>query len=131
MYQVNVKLIVSGKDFQPNSDLMTSTHLHRAWKEGDLVIPQATKKFEDAGVVYRLLHEYSDMDWAEVMLENLKEIAALITGVSVTMTLPTPQLSVFIETDGRDYPPIFLSREILDVLDSIYSEVDIDVVHSL
>lgn len=131
MHQVSVKVIVSEKGFRPGPELMASRHLHRAWREGDLVIPQATKKFDDAGVTYRLMHEHADADRTEVVLVPLKKVAAQIKSVAATTALPIPHLSVFIETDGSDYPPIFLSRELLAVVDSMHAEIDVDVVNSL
>ncbi|MDP2323385.1 MAG: hypothetical protein Q8N51_05070 [Gammaproteobacteria bacterium] len=131
MYKVSVKLIVSDRGFCPDPDLIASRHFHRAWKEGDLVVPQATKRFDDAGVAFRLLHEYTDADWAEVVLFAFEEVAAQIATASVTTKFPTPHLSVFVETDGSDSPPIFLSRELLDVVVSIKGEVDVDIVNSI
>jgi hypothetical protein len=131
MFQVSVKLIISGEGFHPTPELMATRHLHRAWKTGDLVIPRATKRFSDSGVAYRILHEYANADWTVVALESLREVAAQVEGIQSAAEIPTPHLSVFVETDGGDYPPIFLSREFLDVVDSIGCEIDIDVIKDL
>jgi hypothetical protein len=131
MYQISVKLIISDKGFHPSPELMASSYLYRIWREDDLVIPQATKRFNDGGVAYRILHEYRAPEWMEAVLTPLRDLSKQINRVAATVVLPAPHLSVFVETSGNDYPPLFLSRELLDMVNSMSGDVDIDIVNSL
>ena len=131
MFQVSAKLIVSGKDFEPPPGLKAGPFLYRIWKEGDLVVPKATKHFADSGVSYRLIHEYQDVDWADVIMPPLAEVTMRVRSVMHNLALPTPHLSIFVETDGNDYPPLFFPRELLRLVESIDCEIDVDIVHSL
>jgi hypothetical protein len=131
VHQVSAKLVICGKDFYPVPDLLVSKYLHRTWREGDLVAPKTILRFKNSGLSYELLHEHSGVNWLDIMLPSLRDVATLVANIAATTTLPSPELSIFIETDGSEFPPIHLTREFLSVIELIDSKIDIDVVASL
>lgn len=131
MYHVSVDLWVSERGFEPSTELTASPYFLRVWTEGELVTPQATKRFKDSGVLYQLLREHPGVDWVQIALPRLQAVAELLRTVGLHAALPVPLLEIILETDGTDFPPFFLGRPILGIIQSMGAEVDVDIMNSL
>lgn len=55
----------------------------------------------------------------------------LLRNVGLHAVLPIPLSEVIIETDGTDFPPFFLGRPMLELIQSMGAEVDVDIMNSL
>lgn len=126
-FAVSAKLIISGENF--NTDIFCEMLIKpdKIWKQGDLVIPQAKKLQPDNGVSFRLLKSCSAYEWFELVEQKLKEISTDIIKFNLKKFNVTPELGLFIETDGSTFPPIHFNRSMIMLMGSIDAELDIDI----
>ncbi len=129
MYTVSAKLIVSAEKYDVPGTFSAHPLFHRSWKSGDLVVPHGTKRFRDSGVSFILLKEHTLPEWLELVSERTKDAMSFLRRNSAEH--PPPELSIYIETDGSDFPPLNFDLEWLKYLASFNISLDIDVVNCL
>jgi hypothetical protein len=130
-FAVSVTLILSGRDFDPILLGALKDRAERIWKIGDSFSPGMSKVHDDSGVEFRLLRSCAEYDWLEQMRLPLHALCTSILEIGVVSRDLVPQLSLYVETDGSSFPPIFFTRATLQLLSDVGAELDIDVIRTL
>lgn len=99
------------------------------WREGDKVSPRSSKTHDESGVQFRLLKFSTDYDWLELMEPALKDLCAQLISQKEGWHGVIPYLSLYIQTDGESFPPLFFTSTMMQCLASIGAEMDVDVIN--
>jgi hypothetical protein len=132
VFHFSIVIKICGKDFQPSPSMLISRNLAKVWKPGDFALPSGRgRQFDDSGVLFRVLDRFDQYDWEDSAKGPLGEVCELIWQNGMLMQLPTPVISFWVKTDGEDYPPLYLGRELMKEIERIKAEIDIDIIASL
>lgn len=111
--------------------LRESRFFVRQWSEGDHVDSLGVRRHNDSGMVFQLVKGCGKYDWSAFLERSIVEFCDWLNPNGVEALAITPQLSILVEHDGADLPPINLSKLTVRCLSSIGAEIDVDVVNCL
>jgi len=130
-FTVSATLILSASGF--DSALLGSLldSAEEIWHEGDKVSPRSSKTHDESGVQFRLLKFSTEYEWLEQMEPALTSLCSQLISQREGWRGVVPYLSLYVQTDGDSFPPLFFPSSILQCLASIGAEMDVDVIRAL
>ena len=128
---VRAKLIISGVNYNPFQEAESLPGFEKKWCKGDLIHPDRSRKHTDTGFSFILLDEISSPDWVEDLVLSLRKFVPSLQKLVDLSSLPVPVVSIYVDTDGERFPPLYLSRDLMELVQVLGAEVDIDVIATL
>ena len=128
---VRAKLIISGDSYNPFEEAESLPGFEKKWYKGDLIHPDRPRKYTDTGFSFILLDETSNPDWVEDLVLHLRKFVPPLQNLVDLSSLPVPLVSIYVDTDGERFPPLYLSRDLMELVQALGAEVDIDVIATL
>ncbi len=130
-FSVSATLILSARGFDSALLGTLQNDAEEIWYEGDKVSARTSKTHEESGVQFRLLKFSTEYEWLEQMQPLLTNLCSQLISQKEAWSGVVPYLSLYVQTDGDSFPPLFFSGDILKCLSSIGAEMDIDVIRTL
>ncbi|CAN7737088.1 hypothetical protein [Duganella sp. LjRoot269] len=132
MFHLSILVTLSGRDFRPSPEFLKSSYLEKSWKPGDFSLPGGRgREFDDTGVIFRVLDRCDQYDWEILAISTFREVCEIILREEIATVPVTPLVSIRVATDGADYPPLYLGRELMGEIERLKAEIDIDIIASL
>ena len=130
-FTVSATLILSARGFDSSSLGALRDDAEEVWFEGDKVSPRSSKTHDESGVQFRLLKFSTDYEWLEQMEPLLASLCSRLISQKEAWSGVVPFLSLYVQTDGDSFPPLFFSSALLQCVASIGAEMDVDVIRAL
>ena len=130
-FAVRAKLVISADDFDPCLGVEDLPQLEKKWRKGEKIHPNRQRKYPDTGFSLVLLDETSSPDWCDDLILSLEKIVPSLQSLMDISILPAPLISIYVDTDGERFPPLYLSRKFMGFVQLLQAEIDIDVIASL